>query len=499
MDVDSTEDLRLLLASRHTLLAAEMQEEQRFMGILRRAAQAVGYPVWTWSVTRGLARDGFDPQMGTVDPRKALDFVASLPDPGVFVMADVHASFADPAVVRRIKEIAQQSKPGQTLVLTGPRTQIPPELEGLAIPWTLEPPTSEELEGLVRRTIDGLAARGVPVALDTQGIGELVDAIKGLTLPEAEQLVLEAAFRDGRLDEADVAEVRSMKAALLEANGVLELMATDVGGLDRVGGMERLKAWLRVRGRAFEPAASSFGLEPPRGVLLTGVPGCGKSLVAKAIARSWELPLVLLDPGRLYGAYVGESEGRLEAALRTVKAMAPVVLWVDEIEKGFAAGVSAGDSGVSQRVLGTFLRWMQERPAGVFIVATCNDVAALPAELLRRGRFDEIFFVDLPCARDRAEILRMHLERRKRDPAAFDLAKLAEASAGYSGAELEGAVVGALYRAYAEGRDVSTETVLEEIQATTPLSRTRAEDVAHLRAWSVGRATPAADGEPAAT
>ncbi|MEW6059030.1 MAG: AAA family ATPase [Actinomycetota bacterium] len=492
--MDSTEDLRLLLASRHSLIVAEMQEEQRFMDILRRAAQAVGYPVWTWSVTRGLARDGFDSQMGTVDPRKALDFVASLSDPGVFVMADIHSSFTDPVVVRRIKEIAQKAKPGQTLVLTGPRALIPPELQGLALPWTLEPPTRAELESLVRRTIDELATRGVPVALDTKGIGELVDAIRGLTLPEAERLVLEAAFRDGRLDEGDVAQVRSMKAQLLEANGVLELVGTDVGGLDRVGGMERLKEWLRVRSRAFEPAAEGFGLEPPRGVLLTGVPGCGKSLAAKALARSWGLPLVLLDPGRLYGAYVGESEGRLEGALRTVEAMAPVVLWVDEIEKGFAAGVSGGDSGVSQRVLGTFLRWMQEHPAGVFLVATCNDVTALPAEFLRRGRFDEIFFVDLPSPRDREEILRVQLERRKRDPGSFDLAKLAAASEGFSGAEIEGVVVAALYRAYAEDHDVTTETVLQEIGATTPLSRTRAEDIARLRTWSVGRATPAADG-----
>jgi hypothetical protein len=194
-----------------------MQDEERFMDILRRAARVAGYPVWTWSFTRGLARDELDPQMGTADPRKALDFVASLPDPGVFVMADIHTSFSDPVVVRRIKEIAQRAKPGQTLVLTGPRAQIPPELEGLALPWTLEPPTHEELEALVHRTLDDLATRSVAVRLDAKGLEDLVEAVRGLTFPEAEQLILEAAFRAGRLDDADVAEVRAMRAQLLEA------------------------------------------------------------------------------------------------------------------------------------------------------------------------------------------------------------------------------------------------------------------------------------------
>ncbi|MFB3738921.1 MAG: AAA family ATPase, partial [Candidatus Velamenicoccus archaeovorus] len=497
--VDTTGDLRLLLASRHTLIVAEMQDEQRFLQILRRAADAAGIPVWTWTVTRGLARDLQDPQMATTDPRKALDFIASLTDPGVFVLADVHVAFGDPVVVRRIKEIAQRGRTGQTLVLTGPRSRVPPELEGLALPWTLEPPGREELSTMVRRTLDDLAARNLPVSLDAAGIDRLVEAVLGLTVPEAEHLVLQAAFRDGRLDESDVTYVRGARAELLEADGVLELIPTEAGDLADVGGMQALKEWLRIRGRAFEPAARGFGLDPPKGVLLTGVPGCGKSLVAKALARSWRLPLVLLDPGRLFGSFVGESEARLGSALATVEAMSPVVLWVDEIEKGFATSASAGDGGVSQRLLGTFLRWMQERPAGAFLAATCNDPGALPAEFLRRGRFDQIFFVDLPGEREREEILRIQLRRRARDPAAFDLQRLAAGTEGFSGAELEAAVVGALYRAYADGTELTTEAVADEIAATTPLSRTRAEDVARIRAWAVGRATPAARTEGART
>lgn len=488
--MDNTGDLRLLLVSRHPLIVAGMRDEQRFMGILRRAAQLAGYPVWAWSITRGLARDGMDAQLGTTDPRRALDFIGSLTDPGVFVLADARPALADPVVVRRIKEIAQAARPGQTLVLTGPRAEVPPELEGLAVSWALEPPSPEELASLVHRVVGDFAARGFPVALGPKEEAALVDAVRGLTMPEAERLILQAALREGRLDAADVAGVRSMRAELLGADGILELVGTEPGDLDAVGGMDNLKEWLRTRGRAFEPAAKEFGLEPPRGVLLAGVPGCGKSLVAKTLARTWGLPLVLLDPARLYGPYVGESEQRLRDSLRTVEAMAPTVLWVDEIEKGFAAS-EMGDGGVSQRVLGTFLRWMQERPAGIFLVATCNDVEALPPELLRRGRFDETFFVDLPGPAEREEIFRLQLSRRKRDPAAFDLRRLSAASEGCSGAEIEGAVVGALYRAFAAGRDLGTGDVLAELTETTPLSRTRAEDVARLRAWAVGRATPA--------
>jgi hypothetical protein len=494
--MDSTADLRLLLASRHPLIVAEMDDEVRFMGILRRAAAASSFPVWTWSATQGLRRDGMTQQVGTNDARIALAFVAQIKDAGVFVMNDLRPFLSDNQVVRLIKEIAQRNLPGQTVVLTASSSEVPPELHGLALPWTLEPPDRAEVEVEVRRTIADLTARKFTVALEDKDVDGLVEAVRGLTLPEAERLILRAALADGKLDVVDVAEVREAKAELLENDGVLELIPADSGSLESVGGMDNLKAWLATRGRGFEPAAKRFGLDPPRGILLTGVPGCGKSLVAKTLARAWGLPLVLLDPGSIYGSYVGESEARLRSALNTVEAMAPAVLWLDEIEKGFAAGSGAGDSGVSQRVLGAFLHWMQERPPGVFLVATSNDVERLPPELLRRGRFDEIFFVDLPTGAEREAIFRLHLSKRKRDPATFDLAALGQASDGFSGAEIEGAIVGAMYRAFATGTDVATSTILEELDQTTPLSRTRAEDVAAIRAWARGRATPATTPDP---
>jgi SpoVK/Ycf46/Vps4 family AAA+-type ATPase len=359
----------------------------------------------------------------------------------------------------------------------------------------MEPPSKQEVEVLVRRVVADLTARKFAVAIGDPEVDGLVEAVQGLSLPEAERLILRAALADGKLDPDDVAGVRNAKAELLESDGVLELIATDVGTLDQVGGMDNLKKWLAIRGRGFEAKAREYGLEPPRGVLLTGVPGCGKSLVAKTLARTWGMPLVLLDPGSIYGSFVGESEARLRSALDTVEAMAPVVVWLDEIEKGFAAGSGSGDSGVSQRILGTFLRWMQERPPGVFLVATSNDVAKLPPELLRRGRFDEIFFVDLPRSDERRAVFELHLRKRKRDPAAFDLEALVAASDGFSGAEIEGAIVGAMYRSYSAGTELATQDVLTELSQTTPLSRTRAEDIIAMRLWAQGRATPATSPE----
>jgi hypothetical protein len=495
--VDDVNDLRLLLASRYPLIVARMDDETRFMTFVRRAADLLATPVWTWSLTRGLGRDGMGTQSGTQDPKQALAFIGELPDPAAFVLLDFVPSLADAAVLRRLKEFALAPKPGQTIVLTGADARVPTALEGIALPWALDPPSDQEVEAMVRRALSDLGDRGLTPVVEDAQVTELVRTAKGLALPEAERLITRAALEGGPVPIAE--HVREAKAALLAEDGVLQLVPSDAGGLGQVGGLEQLKEWLRIRGRGFEPGARDFGLEAPRGVLLTGVPGCGKSLIAKTLARTWRLPLVRLDPGAIFGPYVGESEQRLRGALETLQAMAPVVVWIDEIEKGFAAGDGAGDGGVSLRVVGELLRWMQDRPEGVFLVATSNDVSLLPPELLRRGRFDEVFFVDLPTQAERAAILTLHLAQRRRDPAAFDLPAIAAASDGFSGAELEGAIVGALYRAYADGSELSNERIVEELGYTTPLSRTRAEDIARMRAWAEGRAVPASGGIPRGT
>lgn len=488
--MDSVADLRVLLASQFPLLLVETHEEPRFLGIVRALAAELRSPMWVWSATRGLTRDGGEPMYGTVDPQQALSFVADIRSPSVFVFADAHTILRDDMVIRRLKEICQEAVPGQTLILTGPDHDVPAELESIAHVWQLRPPGRAEMAALVERSLDTFRMTGVRVDLTPEAVQGLVEAVSGLTLSEADRLLLRAAADDGTVDSSDLVKIRVAKAAMFAADGILELVDVPGGGFDGVGGMSSLKRWLAIRGRARDAGTEVLGIDHPRGVLLTGVPGCGKSLIAKTIASEWGLPLVLLDPSRLYGKYIGESEQRLARALEAVDAMAPIVLWIDEIEKGLATS-GDGDGGVSRRLLGSFLRWMQDRPDGVFLVATANDVSALPAELLRKGRFDETFFVDLPDAPARRAILAFHISARGHSPEAFDLDELTELSVGFSGAEIEAAVVGALYRAFAGDELMDGEDIASEMKTTVPLSVARAEEISALRRWAAERTVPA--------
>lgn len=488
--MDNSTDLRILFESPYPLVLVETRDETRLLAMIRAEAERRATPVWVWSAASGLARDGLGPQYGTRDPRTALAFVADTGEPGVFVFADAHSALVDPVVVRAVKEAAQTAGPGRTIVLTAPSHRIPPELEGIAVAWKHQPPDEEELKSLVARTITRLGARGIPVTLDTSAEHYLVASLKGATMAEAERLIQRAVLEDGQLGPDDIGFVRREKFAAL-GDGVLELIESERRTIDDVGGLDGLKDWLRLRGATVgDDRAAALGIDAPRGVLLTGIPGCGKSFISKTLAGTWGLPLLLLDPARLYRKFVGESEQRLESALETASAMAPALLWIDEIEKGFAAG-GDGDGGVSTRILGTFLRWLQDRPDGVFVIATANDVTALPPELLRKGRFDEVFFVDLPDEAARAAIFSGQLTGRGHNPDRFDLSKLVELTDGFSGAEIEAIVVGALYRAFGADADPTTEELVAEIENTIPLSVSRAEDVAALRRWADGRAVRA--------
>ena len=485
--MDNASDLRILLDSAYPLVFAEIRDETRFLDLLRAEAAEARLPVWIWSATSGLARDGLEPQYATRDLRGALAFVGDLKMPGVFVFADAHSALADPVAIRAVKEAASGVRRGQTIVLTAPDHDVPAELEEVAVAWSLRPPADEELGAIVDRTRSGL---GLP-PMEGDPRRSLIASLRGLTVAAAERIVQQAVLRDGTLDAGDVDFVRAERFAKLGADGALELIAGETRTLDDVGGLDGLKAWLAVRGTAIgSSSARQLGIEAPRGVLLTGIPGCGKSLIAKTIASSWGVPLLLLDPARLYRKYVGESEQRLERALATAEAMAPAVLWIDEIEKGLASG-GDGDGGVSTRVLGTFLRWLQDRSEGAFVVATANDVSALPPELLRKGRFDEVFFVDLPEPAARRDILSGQLSHRGHNPSAFDLDKLVEVTDRFSGADIEAVVVGALYRAFASDSALTTEELVAEAEAVVPMSRARPEDVTRLRAWAEGRAVRA--------
>ena len=489
--MDNAVDLQVLLASPTPIVIVETDEEARFMSLLRSLAEELRSEVWQWSSTSGLANHTGASMYQTNNPHQALNWIADVQKPAVFVFADAHPILEDSFVVRKIKETAAALPADQTMVFTTPTATVPPELGSVAHIWKLKPPNLDELMDLVSRTANDLRARGLAVALDDHTLPNLAGALKGLSMGQAERLIQQAAFADGALGALDIPALRNAKASLFTSDGILELIEANVGTLDSVGGLDGLKRWLRLRMRAQEAEAKHLNLEPPRGVLLTGVPGCGKSFLAKTLARTWEQPLVLLDPGRLYSKWTGETEARLEKALAAVDALAPAVLWIDEIEKGFAVANADSDSGASSRILGTFLRWMQDRPDGVFLVATANNVNRLPPEFLRKGRFDEIFFVDLPDDDARHEIFAYHLQARDHAVENFDLPSLVAASQGYSGAEIEAAIVSATYRAFEGEERLNTAIVAQELSRAVPLSQSRAEDIARLRSWASTRATPA--------
>ncbi len=469
--MDPVSEIRLLLQSGHSLIAVATAEEQRLLRILREASGTI--PLWTWSRASGLSRDPSAPIYGTADASQMLSNLLAMTGTWTAALCDPAPLLADPTTLRQLKELGQRGTPGQTVVLVGNELTIHADLDGVAHVWRLPHPTVAELVNLIERITVRLGQRSVNVTLTDSERIQLARSLTGITLLEAERQLMAVALIDGRLDADDIAAALSAKAALLNTDGVLEIVAPGTIRLDSLGGLMNFKVWVRER----LAAGLDRAVDPPRGALLTGVPGCGKSALAHAIAQEWSVPLVLLDPGRIYRKYVGESEKRFDSALATVAAMAPAVLWIDEIEKGFASGNE--DGGVSGRILGTFLRWLQDRAPGVFVVATANDVSRLPPELTRKGRFDEVFFVDLPDEPARLEILRSQLSNRSVVLHECEIASIASQTDGHSGAELEAAIVAASYRGV-----VTEESLSAELAAAIPLSRSRPQEIASLRAWA---------------
>ncbi|MFI5912980.1 AAA family ATPase [Dactylosporangium sp. NPDC051541] len=516
-------DLAQLLKARFPVLYIESYEEHRVLTELAAVAADAGLvrtprPVWTWSATSGLLQpDGVAVQY-TTEPDNALDTVLRLQQPGLFVFRDLHNSLGGdvpvlPSVVRRLRDIAAAFKAGavpRTLVIVAPVLRIPADLEKDVTIVDFPLPTEAEIRGVLESMIAGNAAGGrIRIELDPVGREKFAKAAAGLTLNEAENAFARAMVNDGVLDLDDLGVVHEEKRQAVRKAGVLEYVDADVR-LDQVGGLENLKRWLAKRDNSWLAAAAEWGLPAPRGVLITGVPGCGKSLTAKAVAAAWGLPLLRLDIGRVFAGLIGSSEQNMRAALRTAEASAPCVLWVDEIEKGFSTG-SGNDGGTTNRVFGTFLTWMQEKTGSVFVIATANDIERLPPELLRKGRFDEIFFVDLPSRVERASIWAVHLHRRLARPAVQGklqvddglLRELCTISNGYSGAEIEQAVVAALFDAFSERRPLQREDLSKAISATVPLSVTQSDKLDAIRDWARTRAVAAtapqdwdADEEP---
>ncbi len=484
-------DLELTLSSQTPILAIESLEERRLLEMLTRLSMRLTYPFFQWTVTDGVRRLEVDapPQRLTADPTEALKHIKAVPSPGFFTLLDFHPYLDDPLHVRLIKEIALgYETAARTLIFISYRLAVPPEVRHMSAHFNLSLPDSAGIQTIIREEVQRWQGRngGHRVQADRRAMEQLANNLRGVTVTDARRLIRGAIENDGAITYSDVPEVMKAKYELMDQHGVVAF-EYDTERFADVAGLTRLKEWLEQRRKAFEGRAAS--LDPPKGVMLLGVQGCGKSLAAKAVAGQFGVPLLRLDFGALYDKFYGETERNLRQALQTAEVMAPCVLWMDEIEKGLAP--TDTDDGLSRRVLGTLLTWMAERRAQVFIVATSNAIERLPPELVRKGRLDEIFFVDLPDAATRREIFSIHLRRRNLAPAGFDLDALAEASEGFSGSEIEQAVVSALYAAAAKQTDLDNALLMDELARTRPLSVTMAERIGALRAWAQGRTVPA--------
>ena len=488
-------ELQTLLASRVALVVMESCEESRAMELVRdaalRAQRGKNWGVFQWTVTEGLLRVDVDlggAQRTLAQPEQLLRHIKATTMPGIYVLLDFHPYLDNPMFVRTLKDIAQDYKRcARTVVLISHEMTLPKELEHLAARFKMELPDAKERHLIVMRTAREWAQQkgGMP-KIDVKVVEKMVDNLAGLTLHDVERLTRQAIFNDGALTEDDLKPLLAAKYQLLNRGGTLSF-EPDTARFAEVGGMKNLWRWILQRKAAFDGSAP--GLDAPKGVLLLGVQGCGKSLAARAAAGVLGVPLVRLDFGALYSKWHGESEKNLRESLNSAQALAPCVLWLDEIEKALSSG--DGDSGTSRRVLGAFLTWLAEQRARVFIVATANDITALPPELVRKGRFDEIFFVDLPSPAARLEILGIHSKKRGVALTAPEMQALAARCEGFSGAEIEQAVVSALYTAHADKQPCSARLIATELEATRPLSVVLGEKIAELRDWAQGRTVPA--------
>jgi MoxR-like ATPase len=495
------QDLTALIRAETPLIVVETPDEGRVVELFRQSLLHVWRALYRWSITEGLRRidlDREDEADIAPDASNTLQAIRGADQRGIYLLLDFHPYLGYAGTQRQLREIVQRRgcQP-HVLVLVGTKIELPPELEPLAVRFTPRLPDANALLKLVREEAAAYQREhgGRRVEVDAAAVKQIVRNLQGLSETDARRIARHLIFRDGALGPHDLPELAKLKFELLNRSGHLHY-EYDTARLADVAGAHRLKKWIEQRRPAFvegdAPAGPAFGqLDPPKGVLLLGVQGCGKSLLAKAVAGGFGVPLVRLDFGTLYDKYHGETEKNLRAALASTEQLAPCVLWIDEIEKGLASGSGDGDGGVSRRVLGYLLTWMAERKSKVFLVATANQVHELPAELLRKGRFDEIFFVDLPNAETRRQVFELHLRRRGLAPEAFDIAALATGAEGFSGAEIEQAVVAALYAAHAEKRPLDTTLLQQELRNTRPLSVLMAEQVAALRAWARERTVPA--------
>jgi SpoVK/Ycf46/Vps4 family AAA+-type ATPase len=491
--MDGNHDLELVLRSRTPIVVIESQDEARMLELLQtislQRAVTSYMPLFRWTITDGLQRldISLEPQTINSDPTDVLKHIRAVSKPGIYVLLDFHPFLNDPVHIRLLKDICIQFQSVERqLVLISHKVTVPHELEGFCARFEMALPTSDEREKIVMRVIEeyGNENPGNTVPIDPKAHQLLIQNLSGLTYADTKRLARNAIYVDGAISKSDLPQVMQAKYELLNRGGALQF-EYDTATFGEVGGLSRLKTWLSRRRPAFRGEKNAAHLDAPKGILLLGIQGCGKSLAAKATAAIFGVPLLRLDFGTIYDKYHGETERKLRESLKTADVMSPCVLWIDEIEKGIAG--RGGETGTSQRVLGSFLTWMAEKKSHVFVVATANDISAMPPELVRKGRFDEIFFVDLPNADIRASILAIHLSSRDQTLGNFDITGLANEMDGFSGAEIEQAVVAALYTAHASNKPLATEHIRAEIQMTKPLSIVLSEKISTLRQWAAGR------------
>ena len=514
--------LKVLINSSTPIIVMETVEEVHAITLVRTACSELNLAVFEWTIADGLVRSGsgVGPGLGpgqggpetrlhtftgsdagagaktavynTTDPVQALANLETMTVEAVFVLKDFHRHMDNPVVVRRLRDVGQKfSANRRTLVLTAPAIEMPPELASLVEFLDLPLPDRDRLREIIRETYTRMAGtHTLKLQLDANGVDAMAANLRGLTEEAAERAISQSVVGRLALSPDCITDVLDAKKALLKRSEMLEFVdSTDT--MASVGGLENMKRWLEQRRGSWDDGARQFGLDPPKGVIILGVQGCGKSLCARAVAGEWKLPLVKFDTAAVYDKFIGETEKRIQKVFRVAEGLAPYVLWIDELEKVFAGSgpdSASADAGVSSRLLASFLSWMQERKPAVFVAATCNNVTVLPPELIRKGRFDELFFVDLPSAAERKQVFSIQLTKRKRDPADYDLDQVAAAAKGFSGAEIESAVQTALYAAFARKQELSTEDLLTALSSTVPLSITRAEEIATLRAWAKDRA-----------
>ncbi len=480
----------------YSCISVVTHEEHQALEVIRKAAEKLTYKMRIWSVGRG-SRDGLFPVLGGrtehATPEAGLKEFCLLPTKTICVALDLGKHLSSYLIHRMLRDTIVRVELNQNLlVLIDSEDSLPDSIKAYCRSFELSLPTAKELENVLRNTLRQIHNKTpLEIGISKAGLDAIVRNLRGLSIRQARQLLREVVADDRRLDDHDVNKIIAGKRKLIGSDGLLEYVQAPLT-LNEIGGMNHLKRWLSVREKAFTEKACEFGLTAPRGVLILGVQGAGKSLCAKAMATAWRQPLFRLDCGTLYNSYIGESERNLRKALHQIEAMSPAILWIDEIEKAFASAASQStDGGLSKRMFATLLTWMQEHKQPVFLVATANDIEALPPELLRKGRFDEIFFVGLPGEEARKEIFKIHLAKRKRKPESFDLDRLVQVADGYSGSEIEQAVISALHEAFSRGSDLDTELLVSAIEHSPPLSVTMRERIADLYEWAEGRVVKA--------